>query len=157
VFAQVHRGREGKPGVNGQGGGDRGDDPADEHPGQDADREGGQRPGGERDPVQVEHAGRERDHVARGEERLVVPGKQDAERLGRSRHRDREQHQLGDRPAPPAEGLGPGVPEGAGLQLPGQHRRPGERADQGRHRLQGDADEYPGNAVSTGEVHGAGE
>jgi hypothetical protein len=41
---------------------------------------------------------------------------------------DPEQYQLGERPAPPAEALGPGVPEGAGLQLPGQDRCPGERS-----------------------------
>ena len=47
----------------------------------------------------------------------------------------------------PADALGPGVPEGAGLQLPGQHRRPGERPDQRGHRLQGDADDDRGLAV----------
>ena len=46
VLAQVQPGREGEPGVDGQGRGDRGDDPADEHARQGADREGGQRPGG---------------------------------------------------------------------------------------------------------------
>ncbi len=157
VLAQAQRGREGEPGVDGQGGGDRGDDPADEHPGQDADREGGQRPGGERDLAQVEQAGRERDRVARGEERLVVPGIQHAERPGCGSHRDREQHQLGERPAPPAEALGPGVPEGAGLNLPSQHRRPDERPDQRRHRLQKDADDNRSRAVSAGEVYGAGD
>ena len=89
VLAQERPGREGEPGVGGQGGDDRGDDPADEHAGQGADREGGQRPGGERDPAQVEQAGSERGRserpqglVARGEVRLVVPGEQHAERSG---------------------------------------------------------------------------
>ena len=58
VLAQELGGREGEPGVGGQGGDDRGDDPADEHAGQGADREGGQRPGGERDPAQVEQGQR---------------------------------------------------------------------------------------------------
>ena len=34
MLAQVQRGREGEPGLDGQGGGDRRDGPADEHPGQ---------------------------------------------------------------------------------------------------------------------------
>jgi hypothetical protein len=41
VLAQEAADGEGQPGVDGQGGGDRGDDPADEHAGQRADREGG--------------------------------------------------------------------------------------------------------------------
>jgi hypothetical protein len=41
VMAQVQRGREGEPGVDGQGGRDRGDGAADEHAGQGADCEGG--------------------------------------------------------------------------------------------------------------------
>jgi hypothetical protein len=68
--------------------------------------------------------------------RLVVPGQQQAEQPGGDRYRHGEQHQLGERPAPPPEALGPGVPEGAGLQLTGQHRRPDKRPDQRRHRLQ---------------------
>ena len=148
VLAQEPPGRDGEPGVGGQGGDDRGDDPADEHAGQGADREGGQRPGGERDPAQVEQAGCERGRlerellgdgqglVARGEVRLVVPGEQHAEGSGGGGHHDRERHQLGERPAPPPEALGPGVAEGAGLELTGQHRRTDERPDQRGHGLQ---------------------
>jgi hypothetical protein len=102
--------------------------------------------------AQVEHGGSERALVAVGEERLVIPGQQQAERPGGGRHRDREQHQLGQRPAPPAEALGPGVPEGAGLQFPAQHRRPDERPDQRRRRLQQGRDELRRCAVSVVEV-----
>ena len=145
MLAQEPASRDGEPGVDGQGGDDRGDDPADEHADQGADREGDQRPGGERDPAQAEQ-GDERGYlvkaqglVAGGEVRLVIPGHQHAERAGRGGQHDRERRQLGQRPAPPAEALRPGEPEGAGLQLPGQHRRPDERPDQHGHQLQEDA------------------
>ncbi len=91
VLAQVQARGEGETGVGRQGGSHGGNDPADEHAGQGADREGGQRPGGERDPAQVEQAGGERGRlgkgqglVTRGEVWLVVPGEQHAER-GRPR------------------------------------------------------------------------
>ena len=96
MLAQEAADRESEPGVDRQGGGNRGDDPVDEHAGQGADREGGQRPAGERDPAQVEQAGEERGHpgqaqgpVARGQVRLVVPGQQEAEQPGGDGHHDR--------------------------------------------------------------------
>ena len=54
-------------------------------------------------------------------------------------HYDPEHHQLGDRPAPSAEGLGPGVAEGSGLELTGQHEWSDERPDQRRYRLEDEA------------------
>ena len=121
------------------------DDPADDHAGQGADDEGGHCPGGERDPAQAEQ-GNERGNLVKaqglvgaGEVRLVIPGHQHAARAGRSGQRDREECQLGERPAPPAEALRLGVPEGAGLKFPGQHRRPDEHPDQHGHHLQEDA------------------
>jgi hypothetical protein len=145
VLAQEPVGRDGEPGVDGKGGDDRGDDPADEHAGQRADHEGGHRPGRERDPAQAEQ-GSERWYlvkakglVTRGEIRLVIPGHQHANGAGGGGQQDRQQHQLGKRPAPAAEALGPGVPEGAGLQFPRQQRRPGQGPDQHGHHLQEDA------------------
>ena len=62
------------------------------------DRERGQGPGGEDHPVQDEQVGERRllgkEHVARGEVRPVVPGRQHVEGCGRRRDRYRERHQL---------------------------------------------------------------
>jgi hypothetical protein len=66
--------------------------------------------------------------------------------------RGRQRHQLGHGPAPPAEGLGPRVPEAAALQLPGQYRRPDERPDLRGHHVQQDRDRLRGVAVGVIEV-----
>ena len=50
-----------------------------------------------------------------------------------------EQDQLGERPAPPPETLGPGVADGAALELTGQHWGTDERPDQCGHYLQNEA------------------
>ena len=77
--------------------------------------------------AEVEQPSRERARpgnvggVLRSDIRLVVPGQQDAEGCGEGSHCDTERHKLGDRPAPPTEGLGPGIAEGSGLKLTGQH------------------------------------
>ena len=66
------------------------------------------------------------------------------------RHADRAGNDRGDRPTHPAHTLGPGVAEGAGFQLPGQHRRAGERADDPGQEQQDHADQT-GLAVAVAE------
>ena len=68
--------------------------------------------------------------VVPADQRPVAPGEEEADRSGQNRDRDGERCERGDGPPRPSEALGPGVPEGAGLQLLGQHRRADERSDQ---------------------------
>jgi len=90
---------------------------------------------------------------AANEVRLVVPGQQHGEGSGSGGQHDRERHQLGERPAPPAEPLSPGVPERTGLQLTGQHGRADERPDQCGHRLQYEAIRQEAVRAEDGVAH----
>ena len=88
-----------------------------------------------RDPGQFEVLRGER-AVPGGEERVVEPSEQLAERRGGSGDHHRGQREAGQRPPGPPCALGPGEPERADLQLPAQDRCPGERPDQHRNRHQ---------------------
>jgi hypothetical protein len=81
--------------------------------------------------------------VSRAEYRLHVPGDEQRERPARNGNRDCEWRDLGEGPSRPPEALGPGVAEGARLELPGQQRRAGERSYQSWDHLkhaEGDPD-----------------
>src|SRR5215469_13587035 len=98
-------------------------------------------------PVSWKYWGGER-AVPGGEERVVEPAEQLAERRGSGGDRHGGQREAGERPPGPPGALGPGEPEGAGLQLPGQDRRSGEHPGQHRNGVQHERADLGGGGVA---------